>query len=113
MLLNNHSRQFKGTILPTANMQVFQMYCNCLIRGSPRAVINVHETVLLWLHDLLCKKAEEMTLGLHVHQELRLYCGDLSFNSLLLEARGWRVLRDIKKYLNLLPEGSCARDGFH
>lgn len=66
----------------------------------PRAVIHIHKTAAevspLTPWTALCK-AEEITLGLHVHQELQLYSSDLSFNSFLLEALGWQVLQNVKK----------------
>lgn len=58
----------------------------------------------------LCK-AEEITLPPRVHQELQLYSTDLSFNSNLLEALGWRVLQNIKISEPLAKEDLCARDG--
>lgn len=93
--------------IASCNMRTINM-CSC-------AVTHIHGTAVEFspltpwtaIHE-----AEEITLGLCVHQELQLYSSDLSFNSLLLEALGWRALQNMKKknILSSVHEMGFIRD---
>lgn len=107
---SQHSASWRYSLHTHTKIKMY--YC---LKCCPRAVIHIHETsaecspLTPWT---ALYKAEEITLGLRVHQELQLYSSDLSFNSSLTGSFGLASAPKYKNIWTFSQRGAVHEMGF-
>lgn len=96
-------------------MQKCKHFKLVLCRNLARVQICIHKSSQPFplSSSIVLYEAEEISLGLCVHQELQLYCSDLSVNSFLTGSFGLASAPKYENIWNFSQKKGCARDGFH